>query len=123
EACYAFSPIIELIRLAHSKQIKIIIVSDTYLNKAYLTRLLASKLPADVMSMITEIFCSCDYYYSKTTGLFKSVLTKMNIAPHTVLHIGDNPTADFTSAKNGGCMLYICFTKILAPMKSYVCKP
>ena len=102
DACYAFTPVIELIRLAHSKNIKIIIVSDTYLNKAYLTRLLASKLPPNVLSMITEIFCSCDHHYSKTNGLFKSVLTKMNIAPHSILHIGDNPTADFTSARKWG---------------------
>src|SRR6185312_5296807 len=61
ETCYAFPPLIELIRTAHTKKIKIIIVSDTYLKLHELTHLLTKTLPADVMTAIDMIFCSCEY--------------------------------------------------------------
>jgi len=97
--CYAFPPIIELIRKAHEKKIKIIIVSDTYLKTHELTRLLASTLPPDVMSVINIIFCSCEYGKSKRGGLFKDVIKKLNISANAILHIGDNLIADFVSPR------------------------
>src|SRR6185312_14308138 len=56
EACYAYPPIIELMRQAHARNIKIVIVSNTYLKKNQLERLLASVLPADVRASINQVF-------------------------------------------------------------------
>src|SRR5690606_7880480 len=55
--CYAFPPVVELIRQADRLGLKIIIVSDTYLNKQQLSDLLREKLPQDVMCKISHIFC------------------------------------------------------------------
>lgn len=95
DVCYAFPPVIELIRKAARQGLKIIIVSDTYLNKQQLTHLLREKLPQDVMRMISSIYCSCEYGKSKKAGLFHLVLDNLKISPKSVLHIGDNPIADF----------------------------
>lgn len=99
ETCYAFSPVIELIRAAHAKGIKIIIVSDTYLNQTQLRQLLAANLPDDVMKCIHKIYCSCEYHLGKVDGLFKHVVTDLQVAPQTMLHIGDNYKADFAAPK------------------------
>lgn len=100
ETCYGFPPIIELIRHAHSKGLKIVIVSDTYLKQNQLHHLLSSVLPKDVMSMIEMIFCSNEYGVSKINGLFEHVLKKINHPAQSILHIGDNPVADLAAAKN-----------------------
>ncbi|RWK54341.1 MAG: hypothetical protein EOR76_37115 [Mesorhizobium sp.] len=68
DVCFAFSPYVELIRLAHARGIKIIIVSDTYLREDELRRLLARHLPEDVMQAINKIYCSVDYGTSKSNA-------------------------------------------------------
>src|SRR5690606_1798302 len=70
EVCYAFPPIIELIRHAHELGIKVIIVSDTYFNENQLQRILKKVLPEDIQRIINKVICSCDYVASKTEGLF-----------------------------------------------------
>lgn len=97
EVCYVFPPIIELIKAAAQRGIKVIIVSDTYFREDQLKRLLAHAMPNEVLSLIDRIYCSCDYVYTKSTGLFKKVLEAQNISPESVLHIGDNLIADYTS--------------------------
>lgn len=99
ETCCAFQPIIDLMRKAHAQKIKIIIVSDTYFNEKQLRHLLEKKLPADVMTYISKIFCSSEYGKSKTSGLFKRVLEQFPVAPRAILHIGDNQVADVHAAR------------------------
>lgn len=99
ETCYAFPPVVELIREANSKGIRIVIVSDTYLKQHQLQRLLSSALPADVMSAIEMVFCSNEFNRSKVNGLFKHVLEHTHQQPESILHIGDNPFADFEAAR------------------------
>jgi len=99
EACYGFAPMFDLIRAAHQHNIKIIVVSNTYLNKAQLLHLLKSKLPDDVMSAISDVYCSCEVGKSKTEGLFEYVLHQLNLNPAAILHVGDNRVADYESAK------------------------
>ncbi len=94
EICFAFPPIIELIREAYNRGIKIIIVSDTYLEEKQLHRLLENSLPHDVMSAILKIFCSSEKEFSKGEGLFNFVLHEYEVSPKSILHIGDNPFAD-----------------------------
>ncbi|RWB52797.1 MAG: hypothetical protein EOQ48_34040 [Mesorhizobium sp.] len=92
--CFAFSPFVELIRLAHTRGIKIVIVSDTYLREDELTRLLTRHLPADVMRAISKIYCSVDHGTSKSHGLFRVVIEQCGVPAAQILHIGDNDVAD-----------------------------
>lgn len=102
DACYVFPPIIALMRAAHAKGIKIIIVSDTYFDKPQLRYLLENKLPPDVMQMIEQIYCSCETGKSKSAGLFNHVLNQLKLSPHYLLHIGDNQIADFDAPRSLG---------------------
>ncbi len=102
EACFAFQPVVDLIRLAKQCNKKIIIVSDTYLQETQLKTLLESKLPQDVMAMIDKIFCSCDHGRGKAEGLFESVINKLYLPANNILHLGDNLIADFNAAKAMG---------------------
>lgn len=97
-ACYAFWPVVELIRHAHHMGKKIIIVSDTYFSKTQLTRILKKCIPMHVFDMIGEIVCSNEYGYSKSQGLFKLVLNKLHLSGNQLLHIGDNLIADVNAA-------------------------
>ncbi|MER9845571.1 hypothetical protein NKJ59_31075 [Mesorhizobium australicum] len=92
--CFAFSPYVELIRLAHTRGIKIIVVSDTYLREDELRRLLARHLPADVMQAISKIYCSVDYGTSKSHALFQIVIKESGVPASQLLHIGDNSVSD-----------------------------
>lgn len=99
EACYAFPVVVDLIREAHAKNIKIIIVSNTYLTNPQLLKLLKSKLPNDVFAMIDTLFCSCEYNQSKNNALFDEVLRTLQISPNAILHVGDNHGADFVAPR------------------------
>jgi FMN phosphatase YigB (HAD superfamily) len=96
-ACYAFPPTVELIRRAHAQGLKIIIVSDTYLSKKQLKFLLENTLPADVYAMITDLFCSSEIGKSKCEGLFTRLFEQLKLNPSSVLHVGDNIQADYSS--------------------------
>lgn len=101
-ACYAFTPIIELMRAAQARGISIIIVSNTYLTKPQLQRLITEHLPSDLVPTISDIFCSCEYGVSKNNGLFRYVLEKTNLSASTLLHIGDDEQADLLAAREEG---------------------
>lgn len=102
ETCFAYPAVIELIRKAKAKGLKIIIVSDTYLKKSQLERLLASKLPKDVMSAIHRIYCSCDNRKGKNEGLFSDIVADLNIKANSILHIGDNIITDYAGPRKVG---------------------
>ncbi|MEO8402417.1 MAG: HAD family hydrolase [Gammaproteobacteria bacterium] len=102
DSSFAFAPVVELIRQAHSRGIKVIIVSDTYFDQHQLRRLLSHSLPNDVMSAIDLIFCSCEYNKSKKEGLFESVLLKLSDPADSILHIGDHPQADYDAPQEIG---------------------
>ncbi|RDI39948.1 HAD family hydrolase [Aquicella lusitana] len=102
DVCYAFPPMLSLMREAHSRGIKIIIVSNTYFKENELRRLLAHRLPSDIINIIDHIFCSCEYGLSKTNGLYAKVLDKLSCTAENVLHIGDDINADFKAAKKYG---------------------
>ncbi|MER9855956.1 MULTISPECIES: HAD family hydrolase [unclassified Mesorhizobium] len=92
--CFAFSPYVELIRLAHTRGIKIIIVSDMYLREGQLRRLLVRHLPPDVMNAISKIYCSVDYGTPKSGALFPIVIRECGVFASQILHIGDNEVSD-----------------------------
>ncbi|MEO8401250.1 MAG: hypothetical protein ABI597_05555 [Gammaproteobacteria bacterium] len=99
KCCYAFPPIVELMRSALNKEMKIIIVSDTYFTEHQLRLLLSHALPEDVLQAIHKIFCSSEHHRSKTNGLFQTVIRTMNEKPENILHIGDNIVADYVTAR------------------------
>ncbi|RWE06045.1 MAG: hypothetical protein EOS23_32155 [Mesorhizobium sp.] len=100
--CFAFSPYVELIRLAHTRGIKIIVVSDTYLRQDELRRLLARHLPADVMQAISKVYCSVDYGTSKSDALFQVVIKESGVPASQLLHIGDDGVADAQAPRKLG---------------------
>lgn len=100
--CFAFQPTIELIKKAHTKGLKIILVSDTYFKETQLRDILAACLPAEVMKLIHKIYVSCDHQRSKSTGLFKTIINDLQINAHDILHLGDNIKADYEAALKQG---------------------
>lgn len=102
EVCYAFPPLIELIRAAHHRGLKIVIVSDTYFTEKQLRHLLEKKLPEDVMKAINAIYCSCEHDRSKHDGLLQIVAKKLNSVSHEILHIGDSQVSDYHAAQKAG---------------------
>ncbi len=100
--CYGFKPTAELMRAAKARGLEIIIVSDTYLSKEQLRTLIGRAAGEDVATMIDRVFCSCEYGYSKSGGLFVPVLAELGVSPAAILHCGDNPTADVAAPEQLG---------------------
>lgn len=100
--CTAFQPVVELINIAKSCGLKVVIVSDTYFSVQQLKTLLALKLPNETLDAIDAIFCSCEYGRSKVNGLFQDVSARLGIDPSKILHIGDNPLSDVSGANKYG---------------------
>ncbi|HEU0066192.1 MAG TPA: HAD family hydrolase [Sphingomonas sp.] len=100
--CYAFAPVVELMREAKRRGLKIIVVSDTYLERDQLERLIRGAAGDEVVDMIDTIFCSSVYRAPKGGKLFDHVLADIRVRPNRILHIGDNPHADFHAAVHHG---------------------
>jgi FMN phosphatase YigB (HAD superfamily) len=92
--CFAFGPTVDLIRNARARGVRVVIVSDTYLDATQLRSLIARAAGDDVAAMIDRIFCSSVYGRSKAEGLYELVLRDLKLAAPTILHIGDNAKAD-----------------------------
>jgi FMN phosphatase YigB (HAD superfamily) len=92
--CFGFRPTVELMQEAHRRGMGIIIVSDTYLDEGQLRGLIAASAGEEVAGLIDRVFCSSTLGKSKGDGMYELVLKKLNVAPHEILHIGDNKAAD-----------------------------
>jgi len=101
-ACFAFAPTVALMRAAKARGLDVIIVSDTYLSAAQLRELITAVASDEVIGLIDKVFASSDHGISKGQGLIGVALEAMQRAPEEVLHIGDNPNADFKSARRLG---------------------
>jgi FMN phosphatase YigB (HAD superfamily) len=97
--CYAFAPTVALMRAAKAAGLEIAIVSDTYLNREQLRSLIAGAAGEEIAGLIDRIFCSSEYGFGKSEGLFKHLLRETGVAPEQILHIGDNKKADLTPAQ------------------------
>lgn len=100
--CFAFAPIVALIRAARARGLGVIIISDTYLTEAQLRALIAAAAGDDVAAMIDRIFCSCVHGKSKAGGLFTPVMEAMDLPASAFLHLGDNRIADFDAPQRLG---------------------
>lgn len=92
--CFGFAPVVQLMRAAKERGLRIIIVSDTYLDARQLQELIASAAGEEVTDLIDQIFCSSKFGKSKAGGLYHEVLRKLKLPGSAVLHIGDNKRAD-----------------------------
>ncbi|NQX93523.1 MAG: HAD hydrolase-like protein [Erythrobacter sp.] len=99
QTCFGFAPAVELMRAAKAKGLKIIIVSDTFLTAAQLTQLIQRAAGPEVTGMIDRVFASCEAGISKAEGLLGKALKAMKCRPTEMLHIGDNPRADYEGAR------------------------
>ena len=91
QVCQPHPIVKELYDYALKQEKKIIAVSDMYLSKEFISKLL-SKSGYD---SIDRIFVSSAEHARKDTGkLYEAVLNELGCSPSDVLHIGDNPAAD-----------------------------
>lgn len=90
---FVFAPVLELIRRARARGLRVIVVSDTYLSRPQLRGLLQA-LMGDEAQLIAQVYCSSEHGVSKAGGLFKPVLQQENAKPQQIVHLGDNPVAD-----------------------------
>ncbi len=71
---------------------KIIAISDMYLPKDFLLKVLQDK----GLSQIEKIYVSNDFHKRKDTGeLYDEVIKEEKISPSSILHIGDNYFSDY----------------------------
>lgn len=102
DACFAFPAAVELLREAARRQLPVMIVSDTYLSRDQLHRLLTHCVPADALRAVQRIVCSSEHGVSKSGGLFKRILQRWAMAPSSILHVGDNEVSDVKAATREG---------------------
>jgi len=99
----ARSDVKEVFLYAKKKKKKIILISDIYLSKEFIGKILAKNgfkgLP---------LFVSSDFRKSKRTGtLYDEVIKKLKIDPAKILHIGDNFYTDGIKATERGVCSFI----------------
>lgn len=86
------NPQIEPILKKYEKYDKICI-SDFYISSKYLEEILKYH---KLLHIFKKVYSSCDYKLNKRSGrLFKLVIKEQKINEKDMLHIGDNPQADF----------------------------
>lgn len=83
----------EIYQLCKKLGKKIIVISDFYLDKAFVSEVLQKS--GYSYNGFEEIFVSCEYRASKKSGaLFDTVLNILKVPAHRILHIGDNWQSD-----------------------------
>lgn len=99
ESCYIRKEIYELLYFAKFKNKKVFLISDMYLPKQIMERLL--KICG--VDLYDDLYVSNEYGFTKLDGsLFRYVINEQKIAPRELLHIGDSVKADFLGAKKAG---------------------
>ena len=99
DACFAFAPTVQLMREAKARGLKVIIVSDTYLSARQLRSLIEQAAGEEVVGLIDKVFVSSEAGISKAEGLLAKALNAMKVQGPQVLHIGDNPKADYEASR------------------------
>lgn len=92
-----------LYELACYLQKRVIAISDMYLDKETLTKILEKS----GFNQLEDIFVSSEYRQTKWSGkLFRSAIKNMRCKPAEVLHLGDNPYSDVEIPKKLGMKSY-----------------
>ncbi len=84
--------VLELLEAAAAAGKTLIAVSDTYFEESHLRAFLAQ--PSLRGLELDRVFASCAYRIGKSGGLFEIVLRELDVAPESIVHIGDNIEAD-----------------------------
>jgi FMN phosphatase YigB (HAD superfamily) len=100
--CHAFAPTVALMHEARRRGLKVIIVSDTYLDPRQLLHLIARAAGDGVAGLIDRVFCSSSFARPKADGLYAEVLTRVKARADQILHIGDNHRADVLGVRPFG---------------------
>lgn len=79
--------ILQLLSFAQQQGIPIILVSNTYFDEEHIAYFLENHLSA-------TLYLSCVYGCGKQSGLFRKVIQTVQVAPHKILHIGDDDECD-----------------------------
>ena len=116
-----------LVETAATHHVRIIAVSDMYLNSSEIEKILSALLPD--AALINKIYSSCDSGVSKASGiLWDQVIASEQVAPEQMLHLGDNYHADFEMPfiRNGIFTLFcprsVLYSRIVAKEQSYFTK-
>lgn len=97
---YLDTEIIKCINLARHKSKNTAVVSDFYLSKHSIIKILEH---FNIHNMFDEYFISCDYGKHKSDGqLYQCVLKQLDVSPEHCLMIGDNYRSDYLNAKKLG---------------------
>lgn len=96
--CFANSYMLQVIRELQIQGKQIILISDMYLKREYIQKLLKNCGYKD----LETCFVSCDYGHSKSEGTLYEIVKKDFKATETFAHVGDNMYADVEQAKKYG---------------------
>jgi len=88
----------ELYQMAKDLGKKVICISDMYLDKSTIEKILTNN-----NYFVDNLFVSSEYNKTKVTGdLYKTACEEIKCLPENVLHIGDNYYSDFEMARKAG---------------------
>lgn len=105
DVLYVNEYILSLLKRLKKEGKKIIAVSDMYLKRADILRILSK---FDLIDIFDEVYVSSDTRYMKFTGnMFKFLFLKNNLLPLDVVHIGDNKHSDYLVPKQLGVTSYL----------------
>ncbi|HSH61071.1 MAG TPA: HAD hydrolase-like protein [Acidimicrobiales bacterium] len=101
EICFPDLDVLHLARLAQGSGVAhVVLVSDTYFSSKQLRRMLDRNVFEGLD--VHRVFTSSDHKRSKASGLYRTVLEDLAVAPEEVLHVGDHSESDVASAAKEG---------------------
>lgn len=98
EFCYANPFMLQVFGQLQKYGKKIVITSDMYLSKAFLSELLQK----NGYGGYGELYVSCEYEKSKAEGSLYEVVKRAYPDTDSMIHVGDNPVSDVKNAKKHG---------------------
>lgn len=98
EFCYANPFMQQVFTQLQKYGKKIVITSDMYLSKAFLSELLQK----NGYGGYEELYVSCEYEKSKADGSLYEVVKRAYPDTDSMIHVGDNPVSDVKNAKKHG---------------------
>lgn len=88
--CYASPVVLDAVRAARARDVRVVFVSDMYLPAEFIASLLETGGYA-----APEVLVSCTQGHTKHSGnLFRDLLDATHCPPGRVLHVGDHPVSD-----------------------------
>lgn len=98
EFCYANPFMQQVFTQLREHGKRIVITSDMYLSKAFLSELLQK----NGYGGYGELYVSCEYEKSKAEGSLYEVVKRAYPDTDSMIHVGDNPVSDVKNAKKHG---------------------